>query len=93
MIFTHQLYLILFICLPSTALTTIILTPNQTSLNTDGDGECIPKPSIFTKVPNFADCITAITQLPRFDGVDSFHTGPPDDPYKLPIRKPPVSVL
>ena len=87
MILAYQLCLTFIICLPCNALTENLRTSNLTSLTADGDYKCVDKPSIFTKTPAFKDCRTAINQLPRFDNVGSFHNGPPDDPYQLPLEK------
>ena len=82
-----RLFLISAICLQSNALTTLIPTYNLTSLITESLYECIPKPSFFTRIPKFTDCVDAIIQLPRIDGGGSFHNGAPDDPYRLPVKK------
>lgn len=85
MIIAHRLWFILTIHLPfSVAINPIIPINNLTSLSGEG---CIPKSSIFTRVPTFTDCRAAISQLPRIDGYGSFHNGPPDDPYALPVEK------
>ena len=83
----HQIFIVLAISLLSNALTTIVSTQNLTSLTNDYNWQCIPKPSRRSKVPKFIDCIHALTQLPSHEGQGSFHNGPPDDPYRLPVEK------
>ena len=83
----HQVFILLAISLLSNALTTIVSTTNLTSLTYDYNWQCIPKPSRRSKVPKFIDCIDALMQLPRYEGQGSFHNGPPDDPYRLPVER------
>ena len=83
----HQIFILFAISLLSNALTTIVSTQNLTSLTYDYDYQCIPKPSRRSKVPEFMDCIHALNQLPRYEGQGSFHNGPPDDPFRLPLEK------
>ncbi len=87
MIFDHKLALIFVICLPFNALTMFNPPSNLTSFTADADYRCIPKSRRFERNPALTDCLTAIGQLPRIDGADCFHNGPPDDPYKLPVMK------
>lgn len=87
MILAHLLHLIFAVSHLCKALTTIIPTSNLTSLPATGDYSCIPKTSILTKAPSLKDCRNAINQLPRIGGMGSFHNGPPDDPFMLPVEK------
>ena len=86
MIIAYQLYLVFAISLPYNALTITIPTSNLTSLVAEDDYTCTPKSSILSKAPTLKDCQNAINQLPRI-GAGSFHNGPPDDPFKLPVEK------
>ena len=87
MILAHQIYVIFTIFLLSNSLATLIRTSNLTTLTTDEDFECIPRPFIFSKAPTLKDCQAAIGQLPLTDDFGSFHNGPPDDLYMLPVEK------
>lgn len=87
MTLTHHIFIVFTLCLPSNALATLIPTSNLTSLTTDCNFECIPRPSIFSKAPTLKDCQEAIGQLPMFDGTGSFHNGPPSDLYMLPVKR------
>lgn len=87
MIIAHQIQIIFAICLPSNALATLIPISNLTTLTTDHDFECIPRPSIFSKSPTLKDCQAAISKLPHADDFGSFHNDPPDDLYMLPVEK------
>lgn len=83
----HHIFIFFAISLLSNALTTIVSTTNSTPLNDIYDWQCIPKPSRRSKYPKFIDCIHALMQLPRYEGEGSFHNGPPDDPFRLPVEK------
>lgn len=87
MTLVHQIIAVLVICLSLKALAASNSTLNLTSLSADCEYDCIPKSSFFTKRPKFTDCVDAIIKLPRIDGYGSFHNGPPDDPYRLPVRE------
>ena len=87
MTLVHQFFLIALVCLLSNALTTTIPTQNLTLPSVEYDYQCIPKRSRFTKVPDFIDCINAFWQLSQSDDDGSFHNGPPDDPFRLPVEK------
>lgn len=87
MIFAHQIYVIFTICLPYNALATLIPSSNLTILTTDDNFDCIPRSSIFSKAPTLEDCQAAISLLPHTDNFGSFHNGPPDDLYMLPVEK------
>ena len=82
----HQIFILFAISLLSNALTTIVSTQNLTSLTYDYAYRCIPKISRYSKVPKFIHCIHALNQLPRYEGQGSFHNGPPDDLFRLPVE-------
>ena len=83
----HHLFLLTLLCLLSNALTTLIPSQNLTNL-TNYDFDCIPKPTRWSKkVPDFGDCIDALNLLPTYEKIDTFHNGPPNNPYRLPVEK------
>ena len=87
MIIVYHLYLVVAICFPSNVLPSMISTLNLTSLTADAEYSCISKSSIFSQVPTLEDCDTAIGRLHRLDVIGSFHNGPPNDPFKLPVER------
>ena len=68
----------------------ILALPPQPTISTNltvPEYHCIPKPSLFAPCPDYYDCLQAIFQLPSPPGSGSFHNGPPDDVFRLPVRK------
>lgn len=51
------------------------------------DLACVRKRRFWSPCPNYYDCLYAIFQLPDLDGDGSFHNGPPNDPFRLPVAK------
>ena len=47
---------------------------------------CVRK-SWFAPCPDYFDCARAILELPDYESVGSFHNGPPNDPFRLPLSK------
>ena len=84
----HQLYLFLVIISSTQAFNLTVPSPNTTTDLVDNRfGSCFPWAKKASLAPKLTDCQLAISQLPQFDGHDSFHNEGPNEPYNIPIQR------
>ena len=84
------IYLDCILCLIISSATALLIgqVPINSSL-TIFENRCMLRPSPFSHVPSYYDCLHAIDRLPTRPEHEwgPFHNGPPEDPYQLPVTK------